>query len=67
MSIHKATIVVKELQELKSLETQLQMKWKSLKRAGKSARASFIESLVELQTRTHQLERVLESAEQRAA
>jgi hypothetical protein len=67
MSSHKEELVVKELQELRSLETHLQTKWKRLKSAGKDARASFVQSLVELQTRTQQLERVLDSVGQRAA
>lgn len=66
MSSRKEILVVKELQELKSLETQLQTKWKSLKRAGKRARAAFVQSLAELQTRAHELERVLDSAGQPA-
>jgi hypothetical protein len=66
MSIHKEALVVKELQELKSLETQLQTKWKGLKRAGKGARAAFVQSLLELQTRARQLERVLDSPRQMA-
>jgi hypothetical protein len=61
MSNHKEALVVKELQELKNLETQLQTKWKSLKRAGKDVRLSFIASLEELQTRAQQLEQVLDS------
>jgi hypothetical protein len=61
MSNHKEALVVKELQELKNLETQLQTKWKSLKRAGKDVRVSFIASLQELQTRAQQLEQVLDS------
>jgi hypothetical protein len=61
MSNHKEALVVKELQELKNLETQLQTKWKSLKRAGKDVRLSFLASLQELQTRAQQLEQVLDS------
>ena len=67
MSSPKEELVVKELQELMSLETELQMKWKSLKRAGKGMRASFVSSLRELQTRTQQLERLLDSSQQRVA
>lgn len=61
MSSHKEILVVRELQELMSLETELQMKWKKLKRAGKGVRASFVSSLLELQTRAHQLEQLLDS------
>jgi hypothetical protein len=67
MSSHREDIVVRELQELKNLETQLQMKWKSLKRAGKDVRASFVASLLELQTRAQELEQALDSPTQRAA
>jgi hypothetical protein len=65
MSSHKEKFVVKELQELNRLETELQAKWKRLKRAGSGMRASFVSSLLELQTRTHQLERLLDSSQQR--
>ena len=61
MSSRKEELVVKELQELRSLETELQMKWRRLKRAGKGVRASFVSSLRELQTRTQQLELLLEA------
>jgi hypothetical protein len=67
MSSHKEELVVRELQELKILETQLQKKWKSLKGAGKGVRASFVASLRELQMRAHQLERVMDSPSQRPA
>jgi hypothetical protein len=60
MSSHKEELVVKELQELMSLETELQMKWKRLKRAGKGVHATFVSSLRELQTRAHQLEQLLD-------
>jgi hypothetical protein len=66
MSNRKEEFVVKELQELNRLETELQTRWKKLKRAGTGMRASFVSSLIELQTRTHQLERVLDSSQQRA-
>jgi hypothetical protein len=66
MSNRKEEFVVKELQELNRLETELQTKWKLLKRAGTGMRASFVSSLIELQTRTHQVERLLDSSEQRA-
>jgi hypothetical protein len=66
MSSHKEVLVVRELQELKNLETQLQTKWKSLRRAGKDVRASFVASLRELQVRAQQLEHVLDSPNQRA-
>jgi hypothetical protein len=65
MSNHKEEFVVKELQELNRLETELQTKWKGLKRAGKGMRASFVSSLIELQTRTQQLERLLDSSQAR--
>jgi hypothetical protein len=65
MSNRKEEFVVKELQELNRLETELQTRWKRLKRAGTGMRASFVSSLIELQTRTHQLERLLDS-QQRA-
>jgi hypothetical protein len=64
MSSRKEELVVKELQELKSLEIELQTKWKRLKRAGKGVGASFVSSLRELQTRTQQLERLLDSPQQ---
>jgi hypothetical protein len=67
MSVYKEELVVKELQELMNLETQLQRKWKSLKRAGKGVRASFVASLRDLQMRAHQLEQVLDSPNQRVA
>jgi hypothetical protein len=67
MSSHKELIVVRELQELMSLETELQMKWKRLKRAGKDVRASFVSSLLELQTRAQELEQLLDSPQQPAA
>jgi hypothetical protein len=60
MSSRKEELVVKELQELMNLETQLQTKWRSLKRAGKGGRASFVASLRELQTRAQNLEQVLD-------
>jgi hypothetical protein len=66
MSNHKEEFVVKELQELNRLESELQTKWKRLRRAGSGMRASFVSSLLELQTRTHQLERLLDSSQQRA-
>jgi hypothetical protein len=53
-------LVVKELQGLMNLETELQTKWKSLKRAGKGVRASFVTSLRELQTRAQSLEQALD-------
>ncbi len=67
MSSHKEIMVVKELQQLMSMETELQMKWKGLKRAGKGVRASFVSSLLELQTRAQQLERLLDSNQQPVA
>lgn len=67
MSSHKEQLVVRELTELMSLETELQMKWKGLKRAGKGVRASFVSSLLELQARAQQLEQILDSSQQRAA
>lgn len=66
MSDRKEELVVKQLQELNRLETELQTKWKQLKRAGSGMRASFVASLIELQTRTHQLERLLDSSRQTA-
>jgi hypothetical protein len=60
MSNHKEAFVVRELQELNRLEVELQAKWKKLKRAGTGMRASFVSSLRELQTRTQQLEQVLD-------
>ena len=66
MSSHKEQLVVRELQELMSLESELQMKWKRLKRAGKGVRASFVSSLRELQLRTHELERLLDSSQQQS-
>jgi hypothetical protein len=63
MSNHREALVVKELQELRSLESELQMKWKRLKRAGTGMHASFVSSLRELQTRTHQLELLLDSSQ----
>ena len=66
MSNHKEELVVKELQELNRLETELQTKWKRLKRAGTGMRASFVSSLRELQTRTQQLEQLLDSSQQQA-
>jgi hypothetical protein len=65
MSSRKEELVVKELQELKSLEIELQTKWNRLKRAGKGVGASFVSSLRELQMRTQQLERLLDSSQQR--
>jgi hypothetical protein len=65
MSSHKEELVVKQLQELKSLETELHTKWKRLKGAGTGMRASFVSSLRELQTRTQQLELLLDSSQQR--
>ncbi len=62
MSSHNEEMVVKELQGLRSLETELQMKWKRLTRAGKGVRASFVSSLRELQVRTQQVERLLDSS-----
>ena len=67
MSRHNEELVVKELQELRSLEGDLQMKWTVLKRAGKGAHASFVASLRELQARTQQVERLLDSNQQRVA
>lgn len=67
MSRHKEELVVRELQELKSLEEDLQMKWKRLKRAGKGVRASFVSSLRDLQIRAHELERLLDSGRQPVA
>jgi hypothetical protein len=67
MSSRKEELVVKELQELRSLETELHMKWRRLKRAGKGVQASFVSSLRELQTRTQQLELLLDSSQQRVA
>jgi hypothetical protein len=61
MSNRKEELVVKELQELNRIESELQTKWKKLGRAGTRMRASFVSSLVELQTRTQQLERLLDS------
>jgi hypothetical protein len=66
MSNHKEVFIVQELRELNRLETELQMKWKRLKRAGAGMRASFVSSLRELQTRTQQLEQLLDSSQQRA-
>jgi hypothetical protein len=66
MSSHNEKLVVKELGELKSLESELQMKWKGLKLAGTGMRASFVSSLRELQTRTQELERLLDSSQQQA-
>jgi hypothetical protein len=62
MSSHKELLVVRELTDLMSLETELQRKWKSLKRSGKGVRASFVSSLLELQTRAQQLEQLLDSS-----
>jgi hypothetical protein len=67
MSSRKEELVVKELQELRNLESQLQMKWRRLKRAGKGVRTSFVLSLRELQMRAQQLERLLDSSQQRVA
>jgi hypothetical protein len=67
MSNRNEELVVKELLELKSLETQLHKKWTRLKRAGKGVRVSFVSSLYELQTRAHQLDQLLDSPKQRAA
>ena len=67
MSIHNEELVVKELQDLMSLETELQRKWKGLKRAGKGVRASFVTSLQELQIRAQQLEQMLDGSAERAA
>lgn len=67
MSRHKEELVVKELQELKSLEDELQMKWKRLKGAGKGVGASFVSALRDLQIRAHELERLLDSGQQRVA
>jgi hypothetical protein len=60
MSSRKEELIVKQVQELMNLETQLQTKWKSLKRSGKGVRAAFVVSLRELQMRTHNLEQVLD-------
>jgi hypothetical protein len=59
MSNPKEAFVVKELQEIRSLETELQMKWTRMKRAGKGIRATFVSSLRELQTRTQRLEQIM--------
>jgi len=60
MSNHKEVLVIKELQELKNLETRLQSKWNTLQRAGTDVRASFVASLRELQMRAANLERALD-------
>lgn len=67
MSSLNEELVVKELQELRSLECELQAKWSGLKRAGNGVRASFVSSLGELQTRTQRLEQLLESCQQQVA
>ena len=59
--------VVKELMELKDLESQLQLKWKGLKRAGKGVQEAFLLSVFELQARASRLEQALDSATQRTA
>lgn len=66
MSNRKEVFVVKELQELNRLESELQTKWKRLKRAGTGVRSSFLSSLLELQTRALELERMLDSNTQGA-
>jgi hypothetical protein len=67
MSSQKEEFVVKELQELRNLETQLQMKRKRLHRAGEGVQVSFVSSLRELQSRTQQLEQLPDSPKRRAA
>jgi hypothetical protein len=67
MSSHNEELVVKELQGLISLESELQMKWKRLTRAGKGVQASFVSSLRELQVRAIQLEQLLDSPPQRVS
>jgi hypothetical protein len=67
MSSEKEEFVVKELQELRNLETQLQTKRKRLNHAGTGVRISFVSSLRELQARTLQLEQFLDSPRLRAA
>jgi hypothetical protein len=67
MSSQREEFVVKELQELRNLETQLQTKRKRLNHAGKGVRTSFVSSLRELQSRTQQLEQILDSPTRRAA
>jgi hypothetical protein len=66
MSNHTEELVFKQLQDLKSLEIELQTKWKKLKRAGKHARTSFVSSVRELDTRAQLLEHLLDSPNQRA-
>jgi hypothetical protein len=67
MSSQKEEFVIKELQELRNLETQLQTKRKRLHHAGEGVRTSFVFSLRELQSRTQQLEQLLGSPKRRAA
>jgi hypothetical protein len=59
MSNHHEQIIVKELQEIRALESRLQRSWKTLGRAGEKVQRSFISSLDELKTRTRRLESLL--------
>jgi hypothetical protein len=60
MSNHHEQIIVKELEEIKALESRLQRSWKTLGRAGEKVQKSFISSLNELKTRTRRLESLLD-------
>jgi hypothetical protein len=60
MSNHREQIIVRELEEIRALESRLQRSWKTLWRAGEKVQRSFISSLNELKTRTRRLENMLD-------
>ena len=68
---HRELLVVRELQGLREMESQLQARWNRLKRTGGKVRSPFLVSLCELESRARKLEIFLEdsfvSSESRAA
>jgi hypothetical protein len=53
--------VIKELKQLKRIESRLQDQWDTLKDSGKKVHTSFLTSLADLETRASDLERLLDA------
>jgi len=62
MSKDREKLVVRELQGLREMESQLQADWNALRRAGGKVRASFLVSLYELESRARRVEIFLEDS-----
>jgi hypothetical protein len=60
-NLEKAPIVLKELRQLKKIESRLQSQWDALADSGKKVQASFLYSLTELEARATELERMLDA------